>query len=333
VRLPRTPLALPVALAAIVLLPLAGAPTSAAEPQSRHDRIVAYWTADRIKAAKPREFVIGSHRVQPAGKPVKPAPGGGGLAPTVGSLWPDGKGKIYRATGRVLFTVNGGNWICSASVATDARADISVIVTAGHCAFDQATHTFATNWMFIPEFDTRETYDCSAATYGCWTADRLVVNAGFANETGFTQTAAQYDWAFAVVRGGGTASTQLDATVGSFPISFRSYASGAAVAAFGYPAGGKYSGNNDLIYCSNSLGTDPYNLGRTYKLSCDMTGGSSGGPWLTSFDATGDSGVLSSLNSYTYSGITAMHGPKFTARTEATWTEAIGPATGNAIVP
>ena len=331
-RLPRIRRGLLFAFMATVAMTLLAMPAAAAPHQSDHDRVVAYWTAERIKSAKPRVLALGGPRMAPAAKPVKPPPSGGGLPSTIGAAWQDGKGKIYRATGRVLFTLNGGNWICSASVATDARTDISVILTAGHCAFDQATHTFATNWMFIPEFDTQDTYDCTVATYGCWTADRLVVHAGFANQTGFNQTATLHDWAFAVVDAG-AGTTQLDATVGSFPIAFRSYASGVPVAAFGYPAGGKYSGNNDLIYCNNALGTDPYNFGRTYKLSCDMTGGSSGGPWLTSFDASGDGGTLSSVNSYTYSGITAMHGPKFNAKTEATWTEAVGSGTENAIVP
>jgi hypothetical protein len=333
VRHVRRRTAIPFVALTILAVPLAGAPAMAAPRPSEHDRVVAYWTAERIRSARPRELVVGGPRMAPAAKPVKPPPSGGGLGSTTGAAWPDGKGKIYRATGRVLFTLNGGNWICSASVATDPRDDISVILTAGHCAFDQASHTFATNWMFIPEFDTRDTYDCTVATYGCWTADRLVVHAGFANQTSFNQTAIQHDWAFAVVDADGAATTHLDAAVGSFPISFRSYSSGVAVAAFGYPAGGKYSGNNDLIYCNGGLGTDPYNFGRTYRLSCDMTGGSSGGPWLTGFDATGNSGTLSSVNSYTYSGITAMHGPKFNAATSATWSEAVGAGTGNVIVP
>lgn len=321
------------ALSAILAMPLLAAPAAAAGPRSEHDRVLAYWTPERIRSAQPRGFVFGGPgRLEPAAKPIKP-PRGGGLATTTGSAWPDGTGKVYRATGRVLFTLPAGNYICSASVATDERSDISVVLTAGHCAFDQGTHTFATNWMFIPEFDTRDTYDCTVAVYGCWTADRLVVHAGFANQTGFTQTATLYDWAFAVVDTNGATSAQLDATVGSFPIDFRSYATGTPVAAFGYPAGGKYSGNNDLIYCNGGLGTDPWNLGRTYKLSCDMTGGSSGGPWLIGFDASGNSGTLASVNSYTYSGIVAMHGPKFNSATAATWTEAVGNGTGDTIVP
>ena len=325
--------AMAIGLAASIAIPLAVGPVAAAAPQSRHDRVVAYWTAERVKAARPRAFVMTGGRLAPVAKPAKPPAGGGGLAATTGTAWPDGKGAIYRATGRVLFTLNGGNWICSASVATDSRTDISVVLTAGHCAFDQATRTFATNWLFIPEFDTRDSYDCAVAVHGCWTADRLIVHAGFANQTSFNQTATQYDWAFAVVDADGAATSQLDQTVGSFPIAFRSYSSGSPVAAFGYPAGGKYGGNNDLIHCSNSLGTDPYNLGRTYRLSCDMTGGSSGGPWLTSFPATGDAGTLSSVNSYTYNGITAMHGPKFGTATAATWNAAVGAGTGNTIVP
>jgi hypothetical protein len=63
-----------------------------------------------------------------------------------------------------------------------------------------------------------------------------------------------------------------------------------------------------------------------------MTGGSSGGPWLTGFAADGNSGTLSSLNSYTYNGISGMYGPKFSTRTQATYAAATT-ATGNTIVP
>ena len=129
----------------------------------------------------------------------------------------------------------------------------------------------------------------------------------------------------------GTKRGELDATVGSFPIAFRDYGSGTKMHATGYPAGGKYSPGHELIYCSGGVGFDMWNANRTYKLKCDMTGGSSGGPWLTNFASSGDTGVLSSVNSYTYSGMTAMHGPKFNAKTQATWASALT-ATGNAIV-
>jgi hypothetical protein len=63
-----------------------------------------------------------------------------------------------------------------------------------------------------------------------------------------------------------------------------------------------------------------------------MTGGSSGGPWLSSFNTTTTSGGLSSLNSYGYSGVAAMHGPKFNSDTAAVY-NAANRASGNQIVP
>ena len=62
-----------------------------------------------------------------------------------------------------------------------------------------------------------------------------------------------------------------------------------------------------------------------------MTGGSSGGPWLTSFTAEGRD--LMSVNSYTYRSVkNVMHGPKFDAKTQAVFTTADA-ATSNTIVP
>jgi hypothetical protein len=334
----RRSIALAGAAALLITASLASSANAAdpAKTKAHHDRVLAYWTAERIKSAKPLDKHLdkstsGSRAPEPLGKPVRN--GGGSVASTTGKQWPNGVGKIYKATGRVLFTMNGGNWICSGSVVNDALSTASLVLSAGHCAFDQANHAFVTNWIFIPEFDSHPSlWDCTTTTHGCWVADSLNVSAGFANEAGFNTAAAQYDWSFAVVHAGGFTGGQLDATVGSFPIAFTSYSSGTQTAGFGYPAAGKYAPGNELVYCAGSLGTDPYNLGRTYRLGCDMTGGSSGGPWLTGFRSDGNSGTLSSVNSYTYSGITAMHGPKFNSRTQAAYTAATT-ATGNNIVP
>ena len=325
--------------AALLVASAFASSANAADPtRSHHDRVLAYWTAERIKSAMPLDkhlgtSISGPRALEPAVKPAPAAPAAS-VASTTGKQWPNGVGKIYKATGRVLFTMNGGNWICSGSVVNDALSTASIVLSAGHCAFDQANHVFVTNWIFIPEFDSHPSlWDCTTAAYGCWVADSLNVSAGFANQTGFNTTAAQYDWSFAVVHGGGFSGTaQLDATVGSFPIAFNAISSGTQTAAFGYPAAGKYSPGNELVYCAGSLGTDFFNLGRTYRLGCDMTGGASGGPWLTGFASDGNSGTLSSVNSYRYNGINAMYGPKFSSRTQAAFTAATT-ATGNNIVP
>ena len=57
-----------------------------------------------------------------------------------------------------------------------------------------------------------------------------------------------------------------------------------------------------------------------------MTGGSSGGPWLVgSFTASqiaGGSGSVGSVNSYGYSGLKYMFGPRFNASTQSTFNAA-----------
>ena len=51
-------------------------------------------------------------------------------------------------------------------------------------------------------------------------------------------------------------------------------------------------------------------------MACNMTGGSSGGPWLGDTTEPGTTeGAVASLNSYGYSGQAFMYGPKFTTET------------------
>ena len=66
-------------------------------------------------------------------------------------------------------------------------------------------------------------------------------------------------------------------------------------------------------------------------MACGMTGGSSGGPWLKGFSEATGSGTLNSLNSYGYSGLKNMYGPKFNGNTQAVY-NAANSATGNTIV-
>jgi V8-like Glu-specific endopeptidase len=315
------------ALAALVLLgalPAVAVPALAANPNTaRHDAIVAHWTAERLASAKPRDFVIGKrHAKTPKAKP-------GGSTSVTGASWTN-RGAILHASGKVFFDMAGSSWVCSGTAATDSRTGYSLVLTAGHCAYDEDNGAFATNWMFIPEFDSAPTFTCASTTWGCWTAQALVVHDGFASAGSFNTQATTHDFAFAVVGGGGKGGTQLDATVGSLGVSFSSVASGSVLDAFGYPAAGKYHGN-DLTYCQGPISPDSLNQNLTWGMSCDMTGGASGGPWLSNFNTASGSGALSSLNSYGYSGIKSMYGPKFNADTQAVYAAADG-ATSNTIV-
>ena len=314
-----------VAFLLLSLLPGAVAAARPVNPQAAaHARVLAYWTPARLRAATPRDYTFDAVRgFQPAAKPG----GGGGSGTTTGSSW-NGGGDMLRGSGKVWFTIGGADYICSGSVVREAKSSQAIVLTAGHCVVEN-DGTFATNFVFIPAFDTKPSYDCGSATataYGCWVADALYADKAFATAGGFNNTAVQHDWAFAVVSGGGfNGTTQLNAAVGDgFPIQFNRNFSGQTLSAFGYPAAGKYRGS-DLVYCRGTVGTDANTGGTTWSMPCGMTGGSSGGPWAEATTTSGSGAygygttTLSSLNSYGYSGVKKMFGPKFNDRTQATF--------------
>jgi hypothetical protein len=304
------------------------------QARAEHQRIVDFWTPERIAQAVPRDFVIDGRGWR--AKPDNPGkPGGGGGDSTIGASWKGG-GDVVDTTGKILFAMGSSYYVCSGSVATESVSGRSVVVSAGHCVFDETNGQFATNWMFIPNYDAApapldvQGSFCAQTQWGCWTAESLVVHEGYATAGGFNDQAVLHDWGFAVMGDGGHSNTQLDATVGSQPVSFSSVSTGTTVSAFGYPAAGKYRGN-DLIYCQGPVGTDQFTDDQTYQVACNMTGGSSGGPWFAPFDNATGTGTQMSVNSYGYSGVKSMFGPIFNSNTQATWNTALT-TNGNAVV-
>ena len=317
-------------LTVLALLPLAVAPVAAGDSKDKakaeHERIVNYWTAERIASAKPRDFVRTDRgKFEPNARPAKPPPPGGGVVR--GASWTGG-GPVVQRTGKVLFTMGGSNWVCSASAIADSRSTHSLVLTAGHCAYDEVARAFATNWTYVPSFDTAPTFTCAQSTFGCWTAGGLVVHNGYATAGSFNTQATVHDFAIAIVGAGGKTNSQLDA-LGTYGIAYPAISTGQSVHAFGYPAAGRYKGK-DLTYCTGPTFNDQYNSNLTWGIECNMTGGSSGGPWLASF--TNAAGTATSLNSYGYSGVSNMYGPKFNSDTQDVFNRA-NTSTGNHIVP
>jgi V8-like Glu-specific endopeptidase len=318
----RLPALVAVAVLVALSLPaIAGArsaPSAAEAARAEHDRIVAYWTPERIAAARPRDIVRTVVGFTVAPKPIaKPGRGGGGGGNVTGASWGGASQDVIRSqSGRILFTMSGGQWICSGSVISTASNTQSVILTAGHCVTDGPT-TWASNFMFIPDFDEGPNYTCNSSgqVFGCWTATRLAANTAFVSGGGFGNDTLDVDYGFALVGLGGKASADLETTVGGgYTLNTTLEALNVQQWAFGYPAEGRYKGK-DLIYCTNattSLINDPYGAD-TWGMACNMNGGSSGGPWNTGTTDPGTiAGSVSSLNSYGYSNLRGyMFGPKF----------------------
>lgn len=280
-----------------------------------------FWTNERVRQAVSRDFELNvkTQQFELRGKPVYPGT-------VTGASWTGG-GQVVKTTGKVLFSMGASYYVCSASVVQDAVADRSIVLTAGHCVYDETNNQFAAHWIFVPSWDTKsvpmdaEGLFCNSTEYGCWSAQSLVASNAFAQEPGFTVTATQHDYGFAVVGSGGFSGEQLDVITGSQSMFTDLVSESTSTWAFGYPAQGKYKGN-DLVYCSGLSSFDS-RIGvdwSTYKLGCNMTGGSSGGPWMRDFATTGPtagSGSVFSVTSYGYGSSKSLYGPILNSETAA----------------
>ena len=328
------------------MVPAQAASDRGEEARSEHQRIVDFWTPARVAQAVPRDFefdpATGEFRQVPVpSRRPSPSPSPTPTSPPDSWTGATGKGTVQETTGKVLFALGRSYYVCSASVIPDRSGEVSLVMTAAHCVFDwNRGGRFATNWMFIPNYDaqpapldTSRTF-CSQTKYGCWTASALVIDSGFASAGRFNTQATLHDYAVAVVGPGGKTNplSQLDTAVGTQQVSFTDVDGDTGTDPdtylFGYPAADPYTGK-DLIYSFSDIGFDPNNGGQTYRAASTMTGGSSGGPWFQPF--TEGTGTQISVNSYGYTGLPYMHGPIFNANTEAVVSTATS-ATGNTIV-
>lgn len=247
---------------------------AAATTKAQQQSVREYWTPERMQDATPRELKgPGANKGKPGGGNTKNA------------------GKAVRSTpqpelGKVFFTLGGIDYVCSGTATTSTNRD--VVTTAGHC-LNEGPGRYATNFAFVPA------YDNGSRPYGTWVAENLYAPSAWVNSGDFN-----HDVGFAVMAEQGGQS--LTDVTGSYPIGFnKGY--GLTFEAFGYPADTPYDGQ-ELWKCSGVAGQD--SRGTTdHRLPCSMTGGSSGGGWITG-------GTLNSVNSFGYEGEKdVMYGPYF----------------------
>ncbi|GAA3136773.1 peptidase [Nonomuraea salmonea] len=250
---------------------------------------MTYWTERRMEAAQPLD--VPDPKVAPnAAEPrqgtawtAPPTRGGSGAttqaARSSGAAWTKG-GAVARTTGRIFFTTQGRNASCSGTAVTSANK--SVVLTAGHCV--KMSGAFHTNWVFVPG------YDKGQRPFGTWPATRLLTtpqwNSG--EDINFDVAAA----VVAPVNG----KTLVD-TVGGQGVAFNQPRR-QQMYAFGYPAAAPYDGSK-LVYCGGRT-FDDFLASRGLGLTCDMTGGSSGGPWMLNFTESTGLGTQNSVNSFKY---------------------------------
>lgn len=263
-----------------------------------------YWTEDRMRNAIAGDVLAG--KALERGNTSSAASVKKGSNTQVNG----GKGKTTIAVsenpvdhiGKVFFTLAGSNYVCSGNAVVSANK--STVATAGHC-LNEGPGAFATNFIFVPA------YLNGAAPYGKWTARALYAPTQWSGSGDM-----QYDTGFAVVNQ--LNGKYLSDVVAESGVEFNA-ARGLTYKSYGYPAASPFNGES-LKSCSGAASNDPNNPQfLTQGISCDMTGGSSGGPWFIGSSANG---LQNSINSYGYSRSPVMYGPYWGLVIQVTYTSA-----------
>ena len=266
---------LPSLVLAAAAVVLALAPAAPASPIThRLDRdggVRAYWTPERLAEAQPLDTPRGLF--DPAGLTAERRPLPKFKSGPVGS-----PGAVpFRATGKVFLKLGGKTYTCSAAIVKSSRGNL--IWTAGHCLRDPGLGgKFATKVIFIPA------YEQGSKPFGIWKANSVGVPRGWGlgNQ--------HYDFGGATLaKRNGRSVADAVGTALPFDVKPKAKQDWAAV---GYPQAGRFG--DQMWSCESPFyrrgsfpgsGPDPVGIG------CDMTGGASGGPWMT---AKGKLGAVSS---------------------------------------
>ncbi len=272
----------------LALLPLAAAPVLAKDhDKAERERVFAYWTRERIENAKPRDFVRTPGGSFAAGKPAKP---GGGTRRRDGCVVDqERRDPVALRQGRVH----------------DGRRGLRLLGDRRHRQSQHALPGPHRGSLRVRrgrprirhELDVhpavRHRADVQLRADGLRVLDRdrprrpqrvrhgrRVQRAGDRPRLRDRDRGRRRQDA----RPRTCSWTPPSAAPGS-TLQTSGVAAGNKLYAFGYPAAGRYKGK-DLTYCAGNIFTDQYNDDQTWGMACNMTGGSSGGPWLASFNET-----------------------------------------------
>jgi V8-like Glu-specific endopeptidase len=171
--------------------------------------------------------------------------------------------------GKVFFTDTAGRgYVCSGTAVVSDNQ--SVVDTAGHCLWNS-------NWMqnviFCP------LYDNGSTPYGCWAAHELVVPADWIEHK---PNDLHHDMGIAIVSP--NSQGLLTTIVGGAGWAYNQTIT-QPFYAYGYPAAYPFDGQTRQSCAEGSHGRSwKHGGGTVISIPCNMTGGSSGGPWFIKVD-------------------------------------------------
>jgi hypothetical protein len=230
-----------------------------------------------------------------------------------------------RLVGKLFFTISGKPYECSGSIAESRNR--SVVWTAGHCVAEDGK--FHANWIFAPA------YKDGSAPLGRWVP--RPGGSTFTLRPWLDDTDWRYDLG-AVVVATADGTTLADRAGGSLPLVFdQAPAADDPVEILGYPGQAPFDGS-DLERCDARVAErdEPpwpelvawYRAGADgplpeaepgdpsgYRVGCDQTGGSSGGPLLVD----GDDGDPSVFSVVSHGPVTVATGPYMGSDARGLW--------------
>lgn len=210
--------------------------------------------------------------------PATPAsaadPWAAGTVGTVGKIiWETGDGQLGHCSGAIVDAPNG-----------------SVIATAAHCVSSPDSPRSPSEGWFVPAYDhDRDSYQSDG-----W----RITSFHTAEEWDVTRQMTAilpHDYAFLTVAEKDGLTVQE--AYGANRMAFEPVEEGLSVAVLGYPAVDPYDGES-LHSCAGTANVlaaeeaEEPNVGGLLLEDCDLTAGSSGGPWLTGYDPAGQSGTV-----------------------------------------
>jgi V8-like Glu-specific endopeptidase len=264
--------------------------------------VLAYWTPERMKAAKPLDmpgdakFADQTARAIAKKLPkvaVRPAPSK--LSSRVSNVPPPVTN--FSITNGKLFIggYESGSW-CSASAINTASK--RVLITAGHCVHSGRGGTWRSNLVFVPRYNA---FNADHDPVGQFQAYRLRTFNAWINNSDLNR-----DVGFVTTYSGGDRGARVVDTVGGHGLAYNG-GTEFDVSIFGYPS--NRDGGNRMWACWG-VATDSSWLDNRSKIGCNFGPGSSGGPWLWQYDNNTGLGYVRSVMS-TIDGSGVNRGPYF----------------------
>lgn len=228
--------------------------------------VVSYWTTSQMSSAIDADQLVDNSGItsdftqasvdSSAGKAARQEgqqPSGGTLAYPLSTV------------GKVFFTnASGQNMVCSGTAVVSSNHN--TVDTAGHCLYWNGG--WVRNMIFCPQYDSGQT------PYGCWAARELEVPSGW---IGASPGDLHQDFGMAIVSPNGQGN--LTDVVGGAGWAYNQQLN-TPFYAYGYPAAGQFNGQTRQSCERQSARSWQHAGGLVISIPCNMTGGSSGGPWF-----------------------------------------------------